>query len=247
MCGIFGFSGESPDKETVKLLAHGAARRGQDGYGLGWLDRGGRPRSFRSQDKLSRALHELNRLEGASVALGHARLATVGRADDPRNFHPFAAGDSTLLVQNGNVYNFKQLVAEHAIRPATDCDSEVLAHLVAAGEGAAGQRLTRALSLVESPAFAVAVIHGGRLAVARRRLPLFGVYAGGVFYFSSAAFAVGEHEASPLAENGVVEVSPGAGAPPHVNLAKYVIPVFGLKTPAQTQSAWQQIRPPKGQ
>lgn len=250
MCGIFGFSGTRPDYETIKALAHGAARRGQDGFGFGWVeaaDAGDEPRAFRSQSKLSSSLEELRRLDGARVAVGHARLATQGDSKDLRNLHPFAAGGSTLLVQNGNVYNFRQVAQQFGLKPASDCDSEVLALLVANQEhGNAGQRLARALSLVESPAFAVAVLHDGRLAVARRRLPLFMKFADGVCYFSSVRFSVGEHDAVSLVENEVVEVREDGDRAAGLNLAKHVIADCGLNTPEQSQSAWQQIRQPKG-
>jgi len=249
MCGIFGFAGDSHDKGVLRSIAEGAGRRGMDGYGIGWLDETDKLHACRSREPLRRSLQVLDELDAARVALGHARLATVGGSEDLRNFHPFLAGQSTLLVHNGNLYNFRELKAAYGIDTQSDCDSEVMAHLVARQQGSAGERLLHALSLCDAPAFAVGVIVGRQIAITRRRLPLFFRFGGGRFYFSSFKFRVHDEDAVELPEDCVFEVY-RVGSAQHSQLTYQMRRPVTTATPeksAPTQSVWQRLQPRKGQ
>ncbi len=67
---------------------------------------------------------------GDGVALAARRLAIIDLAHGDQ---PIANEDATVhVVQNGEIYNYRELKAELARRGhrfATDCDTEVLVHL----------------------------------------------------------------------------------------------------------------------
>jgi asparagine synthase (glutamine-hydrolysing) len=106
MCGICGLAtadGIPPDRETVERMSRTLRHRGPDSDGL-----------F---------------LRGP-VALAARRLSII---DLEGGTQPIANEDgSVVVVQNGEIYNFRELKRElegQGHRFATDCDTEVLVHL----------------------------------------------------------------------------------------------------------------------
>ncbi len=101
MCGIFGFAG-SPDRQLLGRMAAVLVHRGPDDAGS---------------------------LERPVVSLGHRRLGVIDRVG---GHQPVANEDESVwLVQNGEIYNFRELRAEleaagHRFR--TQSDSEVIVH-----------------------------------------------------------------------------------------------------------------------
>jgi asparagine synthase (glutamine-hydrolysing) len=106
MCGICGLAtadGISPDRETVERMSRTLRHRGPDSDGL--------------------------HLRGP-VALAARRLSII---DLEGGTQPVANEDgSVVVVQNGEIYNFRELKRElegQGHRFATGCDTEVLVHL----------------------------------------------------------------------------------------------------------------------
>jgi asparagine synthase (glutamine-hydrolysing) len=106
MCGICGLAtadGGSPDREVVERMSRTLRHRGPDSDGL--------------------------HLRGP-VALAARRLSII---DLEGGSQPIANEDgSVVVVQNGEIYNFRELKRElegQGHRFATDCDTEVLVHL----------------------------------------------------------------------------------------------------------------------
>ena len=103
MCGIVGFTGSCPDKETViRRMADAIKHRGPDGEGY-FCDGG--------------------------VALGHRRLSIIDLEGGAQPL--YNEDDNLVLVFNGEIYNFQTLREEllalgHTF--ATKSDSEVLLH-----------------------------------------------------------------------------------------------------------------------
>lgn len=74
-------------------------------------------------------------LSGAS-RLGHRRLSILDL--HPRSNQPFRRGDR-LLIFNGEIYNYRELIREHALKVETSSDTEViLAMYEKYGEGCLG-------------------------------------------------------------------------------------------------------------
>lgn len=188
MCGVFGFitsEGEGPEIARLRRMALVTQTRGAHAFGLAWLDEDGTIQTFKQPGAAQNHLDELERCRNAVAVIGHCRYATHGAPSDNRNNHPHAAG-AGQLVHNGVVHNHEQLVRRHRLKMQGQCDSEVLALLMARGAGSIVQRSAWAanqaagdlamLGLWRKPA---------RLLVARRGRPLcFGQGRDG-YYFAS--------------------------------------------------------------
>jgi len=132
MCGIVGYIGRK--RTAMDVLIDGLRRleyRGYDSAGVAILDEG--------SILVRRALGKLANLEGVlrdkpvagHVGIGHTRWATHGKPSE-RNAHPHCSG-SVSIVHNGIVENYRQLRAElesAGRTPASDTDTELIAHLI---------------------------------------------------------------------------------------------------------------------
>ena len=168
MCGIAGCIGTG-SRADLEAMLDGLVHRGPDGSGV-W--------------------------ERGDVLLGHRRLAIIDLSD--RGSQPMLNEDGTLvLVANGEIYNHRALrrdleAAGHRFR--SDCDSEVILHLVEEEGAAAFERL--------NGMFAVAVwdVRRERLLLARDRLgqkPLYYRVRNGTVVFASEADALTRHSCVP--------------------------------------------------
>ena len=169
MCGLAGVLGQDPvalAREQVKGMLHALRHRGPDGEGS--LERG---------------------IGGASLVLGHRRLAIIDRS--PAASQPMSSADGTLhLLLNGELYNHVELRVELerlGRRFRSRSDSEVLLEAWAAwGRGALDRMVgmfafvllderRRSLILVRDQ-FAMKPLYystvGGRLAFASEITPL---------------------------------------------------------------------------
>ncbi|MHB1519216.1 MAG: glutamine--fructose-6-phosphate transaminase (isomerizing) [Acidimicrobiales bacterium] len=193
MCGIVGYIGAN---NAVPTLFEGLQRleyRGYDSAGVAVCGRNGmkiHKQAGRVADLVATAP---KRLRG-TVGIGHTRWATHGEATTV-NAHPHTSG-SVAIVHNGVIENAGELragVLAH-VAFATDTDSEVLAHLIAAQDGAALEDAVRAALLMVEGAYGVAVIdqrQPDRIVVARNGSPvLLGVGNGEHFVASDAAALV---------------------------------------------------------
>jgi glucosamine--fructose-6-phosphate aminotransferase (isomerizing) len=134
MCGIVGFTGESP---ALPVLLEGLSRleyRGYDSSGIAVADSGGL-HCVRRPGKLAalRAATEALGTQG-TCGIGHTRWATHG-APTERNAHPHLDGTGQFaVVHNGIIENYQALRAEltaGGVAFHSDTDTEVIVHLVA--------------------------------------------------------------------------------------------------------------------
>jgi len=177
MCGIVGYLGT---QAAAPVLIEGLARlehRGYDSAGLSVLGPQGLTtvkRAGRVRD-LSDALPK--RLTG-KTGIAHTRWATHGPATD-ENAHPHTDGSGKVaVVHNGILDNAAALRArltDAGVDLASDTDTEVLAHLIAAAKGGTlEEKVTQALAQVEGT-WGLAVLHADfpdRIVVARNGSPL---------------------------------------------------------------------------
>lgn len=163
VCGIFAFTGlAAPDVDLLTSVAGKAAQRGPHSHG--WAGHGlAAHRRLGPLDTRS-----LTGITGTRL-IGHARLATVGAHDDLAGIQPIAA-DGHLLVHNGTVTNWRDLV------PHAHTDTGALAELYAAARRAAlspAGALRYVLVRAEQKAWAIVVLDAdGTLLAHRHGLPL---------------------------------------------------------------------------
>jgi asparagine synthase (glutamine-hydrolysing) len=101
MCGIAGIVGREASAEAAQAMSARIAHRGPDGHGI-W--------------------------EAAGVALAHRRLAILDPT--PAGAQPMQFG-AHVLTYNGELYNFHALRANIDAPLHSNCDTEVLLHLLA--------------------------------------------------------------------------------------------------------------------
>src|SRR6202030_4447892 len=133
MCGIIGILGREPVAAQMVDALKRLEYRGYDSAGVATLE-GGRLTRRRAEGKLKNLEQRLARepLAGTS-GIGHTRRATHGRPNET-NAHPHAT-DRVAVVHNGIIENFRELRQEleaKGAKFATETDTEVVAHLVAA-------------------------------------------------------------------------------------------------------------------
>jgi glucosamine--fructose-6-phosphate aminotransferase (isomerizing) len=180
VCGVIGVTGRP---EASRLLVEGLRTleyRGYDSAGVAVQD-GDELVVVRREGKLAGLEAVLaERPAFGSTGLGHTRWATHGRPIE-RNAHPLVDASGRLaVVHNGILENHEALRAELAgqgVAFRSDTDSEIIAHLVAAGvkRGAGLGDAVRAAARRFEGAFAFAVIsadHPGVLVAVRRHSPL---------------------------------------------------------------------------
>src|ERR1700719_1207356 len=101
MCGIAGIIGRDATADAVQAMSARLAHRGRDADVI-WL--------------------------GAGVAIAHRRLAILDLS--AAGAQPMQLG-AHVLTYNGELYNFHALRASLAVPFHSNCDTEVLLHLLA--------------------------------------------------------------------------------------------------------------------
>ena len=163
MCGIVGYIGK---QEAKDILLDGLTRleyRGYDSAGVA-LAISGETHLRRAEGKLQnlKDLVAQNALPPAHLGVGHTRWATHGRPNES-NAHPHHFGSITI-VHNGIIENYLSLresLQKKGHEFASETDSEILAHLVAANLGSGGNTLgalRQALQQVKG-SYAIALIN----------------------------------------------------------------------------------------
>jgi glucosamine--fructose-6-phosphate aminotransferase (isomerizing) len=135
MCGIVAHIGS---RDCVPILMEGLLRLGYRGYdsaGLTVVGRSGELHIRKTKGRVSDLAASLPaRLQG-SPGIAHTRWATHGEPSDA-NAHPHACG-TLAIVHNGIIENAAELrtrlIADGA-EFASETDSEILVHLIAAGD-----------------------------------------------------------------------------------------------------------------
>ena len=223
MCGIIGYVGP---QQALPLVLDGLRRmeyRGYDSAGVAIQAPDGSLGVARKAGQLinlekSIAAHDL-KLPG-TTGIGHTRWATHGGPTD-RNAHPHRdTRGRVAVIHNGIIENFAPLRAElerAGIELASDTDTEVVAHLLAAEYDRGSGDLPAAMAAVcrrLEGAFTLVAVHAdvpGELVAARRNSPLvIGVGDGEMFVASDvAAFIAHTREAVELGQDQLVTITAG--------------------------------------
>ncbi|ADU47525.1 glutamine--fructose-6-phosphate transaminase (isomerizing) [Intrasporangium calvum] len=223
MCGIVGYVGRTQDGTALDVVMEGLARleyRGYDSAGVALID-GDHVETRKKSGKLAnlRAELESHPLSGSSTGIGHTRWATHGGPTD-ENAHPHRGGaDGKLaLIHNGIIENFhslKQGLVDEGVVFASETDTEVVAHLLAASYERTGD-LTEAMRATVADlegAFTLLAIHADQPDVvvgARRNSPLVVGLGDDANYLGSdvAAFIGHTRHALELAQDQIVTITP---------------------------------------
>ena len=229
MCGIVGYVGP---RQCVEIIVGGLRKleyRGYDSAGVAALGPAGL-KVIRAKGKLKNLVDRLaaEPLAG-TTGVGHTRWATHGRPSD-ENAHPHAY-QGVAVVHNGIIENHLQLREEltragHAF--ASETDTEIIAHLVAAAVGAGAADLVSAVRTALGRVrgtYAIAVVAErwpGVVVAAKNASPLVIGYGDGENFLASDVPAILEHTRSVvyLEEGELAELTPDrvrittlAGAP----------------------------------
>lgn len=195
MCGIIGYIGP---RHAAPIVLEGLARleyRGYDSVGI----------ALQTPDGLSVHKHA-GRIDGllaglpgvlpGRVGVRHTRWATHGAATE-RNAHPHLdASRNIAVVHNGIIENAGELreMLLDGVEFASETDTEVLAHLIAAQNIDSLEGAVRAALLLVEGTYGIAVLdqrHPDRIVVARNGSPvLIGVGRGEHFVASDVAAVV---------------------------------------------------------
>nr|WP_275296219.1 glutamine--fructose-6-phosphate transaminase (isomerizing) [Jiangella ureilytica] len=219
VCGIVGYTGH---REALDVVVEGLRRleyRGYDSAGVAIVADGALASAKRAGKlvNLEKALEE-RPLPSSGTGLGHTRWATHGSPTD-RNAHPHLDESGRVaVIHNGIIENFARLrteLEESGVRFASETDTEVVAHLLAA-EVAAGSDLADAMRAVcrrLDGAFTLLAVHADapdRVVAARRNSPLvIGVGEGENFLASDvSAFIAHTREALEIGDGQIVEITP---------------------------------------
>ncbi|MCD0480991.1 glutamine--fructose-6-phosphate transaminase (isomerizing) [Streptacidiphilus sp. ASG 303] len=180
MCGIVAYIGP---KDAAPLLLEGLQRleyRGYDSAGIAVCGRTGGLRLRKVKGRVADLAEAVPARFKGTAGIGHTRWATHGVPSDA-NAHPHLdAAQRIAVVHNGIIENADELRARLAADGtafASETDSEVLAHLVAAhaGEGVALEDAVRQALAHVVGTYGVAVLDSAqpdRVVVARNGSPI---------------------------------------------------------------------------
>lgn len=175
MCGIVAHIGS---RDCVPILMEGLARleyRGYDSAGLAVVARSGELRVRKTKGRVADLAASLPARFKGGPGIGHTRWATHGEPSDA-NAHPHTCG-TVAVVHNGIIENAQELRAKLIAGGAeftSETDSEVLAHLIAAGTGDLEEAVRQALSVVVGT-YGIAVLDASqpdRIVAARNGSPV---------------------------------------------------------------------------
>jgi glucosamine 6-phosphate synthetase-like amidotransferase/phosphosugar isomerase protein len=176
-------------------VANSQVHRGHHAFGLAWMNEDRQIFSFKRPGSVVSHPEDVARGEGAIGLIGHTRWATHGDAcrNDNNHPHPFRwQREACFLVHNGVIGNYESIAEERGLRLYTECDSEVLARHVEAGEGSILKRFADAVNDVDpyAPCAVAAIVPEG-IVLARRGNPLFwSVTKSGTVWYASTRQAL---------------------------------------------------------
>jgi glucosamine--fructose-6-phosphate aminotransferase (isomerizing) len=222
MCGIVGYAGGGAAPGlALDVVLEGLRRleyRGYDSAGVALQTEAGLLMVKRS-GKLGRLVEAVRTepVPAANTGIGHTRWATHGGPTD-ENAHPHLGGTgSVALIHNGIIENFSALKTElqtEGVVFASDTDTEVAAHLLAASYQRSGD-LAEAMRQVArrlEGAFTLLAVHAdvpGTVVAARRNSPLVvGLGDGENFLGSDVAAFIGHtRDAIEMGQDQVVTIT----------------------------------------
>ncbi len=179
MCGIFGAIGREMDYRTLWEIIERAGRRGPHASGIAWLKNGGI-----LARKLPGAVVPDDLLAGITTPalIGNCRLSTSGTPRNENNNQPIVL-PGVAVSHNGNIPGHLRLAEELGIKLETDCDSEIIGHLLNRyGMEKALERLQHARPM------ALLVLQKNKITAFRFGQPLYHAVINGGHYFCSRFF-----------------------------------------------------------
>jgi glucosamine--fructose-6-phosphate aminotransferase (isomerizing) len=186
MCSVFGFVArrQSPvDLHQLRKIVEANIRRGPHAFGFAWIDSRDRLHCYKQAGRLTDAMGVLSLARDARMLIGHLRYSTHGSPTHNINNHPHPV-DGGWLVHNGVIRNYERLLDRYDIAPVSECDSEVLSHLVERSpEATYVRRTAEAVDRTEGPLATLALwARPNKLIAVRRGNPLhYGYTAAGVY------------------------------------------------------------------
>jgi glucosamine--fructose-6-phosphate aminotransferase (isomerizing) len=200
MCGIVGYIGA---QDAAPILLEGLGRleyRGYDSAGVAVVSRSGL-KIRKSQGRVADLVAGLPARFKGAPGIGHTRWATHGEPTE-ENAHPHTdAAGRIAVVHNGIIENADELRAKliaDGVEFASQTDTEVVPHLIAAAFAAGAPDLEHAVSQALRRvvgAYGIAVLDADnpdRIVVARNGSPvLLGIGEREMFVASDAAALVG--------------------------------------------------------
>ncbi len=214
MCGIVGYVGT---RESVPILLEGLERleyRGYDSAGIA-VHQDGKLTVRKAKGKVS-ALQALDLPHGVpGPGIGHTRWATHGEPSDA-NAHPHVDQSGRIaVVHNGIIENaalIRERLQSQGVVFASETDSEVLPHLIAAAAAESDDlagAVRQALAVIEGT-YGIAVVDArdpGCIVVARNGSPVvIGVGNGENFVASDTAAIVRYTQQAIFLEDGDLAV-----------------------------------------
>ncbi|MGE0171754.1 MAG: glutamine--fructose-6-phosphate transaminase (isomerizing) [Oligoflexales bacterium] len=191
MCGIFGYVGNANCVEKVFGGLKKLEYRGYDSAGIAVLSEK-KIHVIKEAGKLNNLEPHLNTLpNGTKIGMGHTRWATHG-VPNQTNAHPHVV-EPVAIVHNGIIENYAELKAEllaAGIKPKSDTDSEIVAHLISialAKDIPTGDALASVMRKLEG-SFALGVLverDAGHIFLAKKGMPLVIGVGENEVYFSS--------------------------------------------------------------
>ena len=131
MCGIIGYTGDSPARDILINGLKQLEYRGYDSAGIALYD----PKTGIVIKKRTGKVAELEEsakdiTTDATCGIGHTRWATHGGVTEA-NCHPHRSG-SVTLIHNGIIENYKELTVEYGLKESlkSETDTEVVAALL---------------------------------------------------------------------------------------------------------------------
>lgn len=133
MCGIIAYLGNRTD--AAKIAVEGLKSleyRGYDSWGIAFKT----PNDIELHKEIGKIgdFENFQQLPQTNLSLGHSRWATHGKPE-LKNAHPHTSDDGQIiLVHNGIFENYlehKKILQDKGHTFKTDCDSEVIANLIA--------------------------------------------------------------------------------------------------------------------
>lgn len=181
MCGIFGAVGNNIDHSILQQIASEALRRGPQAYGIAYL-KGNElfHEAYPHAIKPKTAFRNVG--ADCSGIIGNCRLATSGSFREEKNNQPMILSE-IAVSHNGNVRNYLQIADEIGAELETDCDSEIICHLIA---GYGVEESLRRLS-AEAP-MALLILQNNKIYAYRKGQPLYEQCIEGCHYFCSRPF-----------------------------------------------------------
>jgi len=199
MCGIVGYVGRRRATPVLLEGLHRLEYRGYDSAGLAVVHRG-RLRVTKAAVRVDELRELVEDNQPGAIGIAHTRWATHGEPTDD-NAHPHTDTKKRIaVVHNGIIENAARLRArltEQGVTFASETDTEVLAHLIAAalhGDATSLEDAVRTTLREVNGAYGIVVLdsqHPEQLVVARNGSPIvIGIGDGEMFVASDVAALV---------------------------------------------------------